>query len=269
MCIITVYPFWYTIIASLMKEQEFYTTSFILFVKEPTLAAYKAVFEDGRIFGPLQVTLFVTVVGTIASLAFTSYSAYGLSKPVPGAKLVMYLIVLTMFLNPGLIPHYLTYKTLGMINRLSVYIWPTLLHTFYLVVLRNNFREFPKELEESARIDGASDFRTFFQIVLPLSKAVLAAVGLFFAVSYWNTYMPSVFYITDLDKKTVQEYLRKLIMESSDISSIMRAQGIDVEFSQQSLKLANVVLIVTPIICLYPFLQKYFVKGMMIGAIKG
>lgn len=269
-CLIMLYPLWYTVAASFMKESEYLSKSVILFTTRPTLRAYEKIFEDGRIFTHFRVTIFVTIVGTVFSLMFTAFSAYGLSKRFFGSAFILYLAVFTMFLRPGLIPNYLNLKSLGLINNLAVYIIPYSINTFYMIILRTHFRDFPQELEESAKIDGCREIGIFFKIVLPLSKPILAAIGLFFAVQFWNTYTQSVFFITDPKKKTVQEYLQKLVSDSTDLESLMMSTETEDEtFNAETLRLANVVMVLTPILMVYPFLQKYFVKGLMIGAIKG
>lgn len=270
LCLVMVYPLWYTLAASFMTEGEYLNSTFVLFARHPTINAYGKIFEHGKIFTNLRVTLIITVAGSLASLFFSSFCAYGFSKKFPGSRTLMFLIALTMFIKPGLIPEYLNLKNLGLINSLLVYIIPSAINTFYFIILVNNFRDFPVELEESARMDGANDFYIFFRIVLPLSTAILAAIGLFFAVQYWNTYMQSVFFITDPAKKTVQEYLRNLVVETTDVEMMMMMQeGQDEMSSLETMRLANVIIVLLPILCVYPFLQKYFVKGMLIGAIKG
>lgn len=269
-CLITFYPLWYAIVASFMPEYEYLSTKFVLFPRNPTIGAYLKIFEDGRIFSHLKVTLFITIVGTTVSLFMTAFCAYGLSKKFFGSTIITYLTVFTMFIKPGLIPDYMTLKNLGLINNIMVYILPSMVNIFYLTIMRSNFKEFPKELEESAKIDGYNEIDIFFKIVLPLSKPILAAIGLFFAVQYWNTYMQSVFYITAPNLKTVQEYIKKLVSDVTDMQSLMMAsESGDSEFSQETLRLANVVLVLVPILMVYPFLQKYFVKGLMVGAVKG
>lgn len=269
LCIVMVYPLWYTLVGSLMQESEFLEKNLLLFPAHPSLEGYKKVFEDGTIFIHYRVTVFITVVGTIFSLFVTAVSAYGLSKKFFGSTFLVYLAVFTMFIKPGLIANYLNLKNLGLINNIFVYILPTAINTFYLIIMRTYFMDFPKELEEAAKIDGSSEFGTFIRIVLPLSKATLAAIGLFFAVQYWNTYMQSVFYVTDQSLKTVQEYLQKLVTDSTDIENLMATEVEDATFSAETLRLANIVLVLLPIIIVYPFLQKYFVRGLMIGAVKG
>ncbi len=269
-CITMLYPLWHTIVASFMKESEYLSKKIILFTTEPTFTSYRKVFEDGTIFIHLRVTVFITIVGTISALLFTAFSAYGLSKRFYGTQFIMYLAVATMFLKAGLIPMYLNHKSLGLINNLLVYIFPQMFNIFNLIVMRTYFRRFPQELEESAKMDGCNPIAIFFRIVLPLSKPILAAIGLFYTVQFWNTYTQSVFFITEEAKKTVQEYLQRLYSDSTDIEDlVMSMEAGEAEFSAESLKLANVVIVLMPIIAVYPFLQKYFVKGMFIGSVKG
>ncbi|MCY9660141.1 carbohydrate ABC transporter permease [Paenibacillus chondroitinus] len=269
LCAIMLYPFWQTVVASFMSESEYLTSRFKMIVTMPTLASYKQVFQDGTIFIHLRVTFLITVIGTAVALFMTAYSAYGLSKPFKGSKVVMFLIVMTMFMSAGLIPDYMNYKELGLINHFAVYILPYMINTFYLIIMRSTFMEFPKELEEAARIDGCNDFRIFFTIVLPLSKPILAAIGLFFMVSFWNTYMQSVFFITDKELKTVQEYLQKMITSTQDLESIMLVESGEEGFSAETIRFANIVMVLLPIITVYPFLQKFFVNGIMMGSLKG
>ncbi|MFD2117204.1 carbohydrate ABC transporter permease [Paenibacillus yanchengensis] len=269
LCVVMLYPFWQTVVSSLMTESEYLTSTFKLFVKSPTLASYKQIFQDGTIFMHLKVTFLVTIVGTVVALFFTAYSAYGLSKSFKGSKIVMFFIVMTMFVQAGLIPDYMNYKEFGLINNFAVYILPYMINTFYLIIMRTTFMEFPKELEEAAKMDGCDHFRIFFTIVLPLSKPVLAAIGLFFMVSFWNTYMQSVFFITDKELKTVQEYLQSLITSTQELEAIMVAESGVEGYNSETIRLANIVIVLLPIISVYPLLQKYFVKGLMMGSIKG
>jgi putative aldouronate transport system permease protein len=269
LCVIMLYPFWQTVMSSFMTESEYLTSPLKLYVLEPTLSSYNQIFADGRIFVHMRVTILITVIGTLVALFFTAYSAYGLSKKFKGYKVIMFLIIMTMFIDAGLIPVYLNFKDLGLINNFAVYIIPYAINTFYLIIIRATFLEFPKEIEEAAKIDGCNEFGIFFKIVLPLSGPILAAIGLFFSVQFWNTYMQSVFFITDMDLKTVQEYLQKLVTDSSDLEAVMAAETQEEGFSSETIRLANIVIVLLPIICVYPFLQKYFVKGMLLGSLKG
>ncbi|MDC7235290.1 MAG: ABC transporter permease subunit, partial [Spirochaetales bacterium] len=170
------------------------------------------------------------------------------------------------FIYPGLIPNYINFKTLGLINTRAVLILIILIAPFYVIILRSNFSQFPAELLEAARIDGLDEYSIFFRIVLPLSKAILAAVGLFIAVNYWNMMLPSVFFVTDNEKKMVQDYLYRLL--ASEALAVDAAQTGNKPLDTV-LRLTAITIGITPIILVYPFLQKYFVKGALIGSIKG
>lgn len=261
--IMMLYPFWYTFVGSIIPQSEYLSKIILLYPSKIDLIAYKQIFQAGDIFRHLFVTAFITVVGTFCSLFVTATAAYALSKEFPGSKLIMNLIVVTMVLIPGLIPTYINLKNLRLINSIWVYILPLLLIVYNFIIMRTAFLAFPQDIEESARIDGCSEFGIFFKIVLPLSKAILATVGLFYAVRLWNTYSESVFFVTNNNLKTIQEYLSRIIMEDPE------ATAENVRIFSETTKLANVIISVTPILVIYPFLQKYFVKGAMIGSIKG
>jgi putative aldouronate transport system permease protein len=265
LCIVMAYPFWHTLVGSLMTYGDYMSTGVLLYPAEPTLAAYQEVFSKGTIFRPLFNTIVITAVGTVLSLLATSWTAYGLSKRMRGVKLMMTLLVISMFLETGLIPSYIMFRGLGLLNSYGVYIIPQLVVVFFMIIFRSWFRDFQQSILDSARIDGLSEYGIFFRIVMPLSKPVLAAIGLFLAVKYWNTLFPSLFFITDADKKLLQEYLYRIIRDMELQDAQLTADYIPTEIA----KLANVMLTVVPILLVYPFLQKYFVKGIMLGAIKG
>lgn len=262
--VIMLYPLVHTVAGSFMTYGEYMGSTFILFPKDPTLEAYRQVFDSGKIFSPAKVTILVTVVGTIVGLFMTSLTAYALSRDFRGAKPVLYMIVATMFIYAGLIPNYIIYRGLGLIDNLLVYILPSMIGTFNLIIMLTYFRGFPQELLDSARIDGSTEYSTYFRIVLPLSKPILATIGLFIAVRQWNLLFPSLFFVRSEEKKTLQEYLYRIVTsmdkEHEMVSSVLVAS--------ETVKLANVTLCILPIILLYPFLQKYFVDGIMIGSIK-
>ena len=265
LCVLMVYPFWHTMMGSLMSYSEYVKKAALLFPAKPTLKAYTEIFSKGTIYRPLLNTVGVTVIGTAMSLIATSFTAYGLSKAIPGVKVMMTIIVISMFLQTGLIPRYIMFRSLGLLNSYAVYIIPALIGPFYLIIFRTWFRDFQQSLLDSARIDGLSELGIYFRIVMPLSKPVLAAIGLFLAVNYWNTLFPSLFFVPDVKKKLLQEYLYRIIrdIELEDAQLVM--DYIPTEIT----KLANVMITVLPIIVVYPFLQKHFVKGIMLGAIKG
>ena len=270
LAVITLYPMWHCVVGSLMSYTEYMQKTLLLWPDDLTLESYKFVFDQGKIYAPMKTTIIITIVGTVCNLFFVTWMAYGLSKKFPGSTLFTYVVVFTMFLNPGLIANYMLFRNLKLLNTLKVYILPYLINTFYLIILRTNFAGFPSELEEAARIDGASEYGTFFRIVLPLSKPILATIALFTAVDYWNTYSQSVYFVSDAAKKTLQDYLHMLLSNNTNnaAGAGIAVGGMSVGFSE-TIKLANTVIAVLPILVVYPFLQKYFTSGFMIGALKG
>jgi putative aldouronate transport system permease protein len=260
--IIMLYPFWHAFVGSLITLEEYYRYNLLLFPHEPTLAAYKEIIELGKIFNPLKVTTIITIIGTFMSLFVTTYTAYGLSKPIVGSKVIMTFIVLTMFVNGGLIPQYLLLKELHLINSLGVYIFPALINTFFLIIMRTQFIGFSRDIIESAKVDGCGEFGIFFKLVLPLSKPILATIGLFYAVAFWNTFFASLVFVTDVSKKTLYEYVYKIVSASEGSQF-----ATSLSFSETT-KFANITIAVLPIMLVYPFLQKYFLSGVMLGAVK-
>lgn len=274
MCACTIYPFWHCIVGSFMTYGEYMQTTVLIWPRNFTLEAYDFVFSQGKIFQPMLVTTVTTLIGTFINLFMTTWMAYGLTKNYPGKQLVNWLIIITMFLSAGLIPNYMLFRKLKLLNTIWVYIVPYMINTFYLIVLRTNFSSFPHELEESAAIDGAGDYGTFFRIVLPLSTPVLATIALFTAVDYWNTYQQSVYYVSKSELKTLQDYLYMMLSNVSNntggsgIGMVGATMGKSAVYSE-NIKLANTVVAVIPILLVYPFLQKYFTSGLMVGALKG
>ncbi|HHV59327.1 MAG TPA: carbohydrate ABC transporter permease [Clostridiaceae bacterium] len=264
--LIMLYPFWYTLVGSLMTYNEFINTVFVIFPKKITLESYIHIFKMGSIIEPMKTTIIITIFGTILSLAMTAYTAYGLSMQFKGRNWIMAFIVFTMIVKGGLIPEFVLYKNLGLVNTRLVYIIPFLINTFNLIIMRTSFMEFPVEIKESARIDGCNEFGVFFRFVLPLSKPVLVTILLFYAVQYWNTFFPSLFFVTDPEKKTLQDNLYRILANISDAEAAHSTTS--VVFSE-NIKMANVIITTLPILVVYPFLQRYFIKGAMVGAIKG
>ena len=272
--IVTLYPFWHCLVGSLISYGEYMQSTLLLWPRSFTLDSYKFVFDQGKIFSPIRVTAIITVAGTLVNLLMTSSMAYGMSKKYPGGKFISYLVVFTMFLSAGLIPNYMLFRDLKLLNSVWVYIVPSMINTFYLIILRTNFANFPQDVEEAAVIDGCSTYRVFFQIVLPLSKPILATIALFTAVDYWNTYAASVYYVTDAGRKTLQDYLYMMLSDNATnaagagASAVGTTAGKSAVFSE-NIKLANTMIAILPIMLVYPFLQKYFTSGLMVGAVKG
>ena len=266
LCIVMIYPFWHTIVGSMMKYGEYFSKTVFLWSSDPTLEAYRVILNTGLIKNPMVNTVMITAAGTAASLFVTAFVAYGLSKSFPGKSLVMSLIIFTMFFRGGIIPNYILYKQMGLIDNRLVLILPTLINTFNLIILKTQFSGFPLEIEEAARIDGCREYGIFLRIVLPLSIPMLVTIGLFYAVAYWNTFFPSLFYMTKDHLRTLQDYLYRIVktQNAEDLGMYVSRT-----VSLESVRMANVVMVIAPIILVYPFLQRYFVKGAMVGAIKG
>ncbi len=261
--VIMLYPFWHVLVGSFVSEGEYYQKLLFLWPSEPTLENYRIIVTEGNVIPPLLNTVLITAIGTSISLMFTAYLSYGLSKRFPGVALMMQIIVFTMIIDPGIIPRYLLMKELGLLNSRLVYFLPALAYPFHVIIMRTYFRSLSSELEDASRIDGCSDFGHFFRIVLPVSKPILATIGLFLAVMFWNTFFPSLFFITDDSKKTLQEYLYRIVTE--DVSEFFAED----RYFTDTVKLANIIVVTLPILLVYPFVQKYFVKGIMLGSVKG
>lgn len=265
-CLIMLYPFLHVIMASLMQYDEYFSKSIYIWVNKPTLDAYRIVLNSGKFLPAMRNTVGITVIGTVFSLFVTAVTAYGLSKKFPGRKGIMTLIVITMFFNGGIIPQYIMFKQMGLLDNYLVFILPATINAFNLIILRAHFLNFPVEIEEAARIDGCQDFGIFIRIVLPLSVPMLITIGLFYAVSYWNTFFRSMFFITKDQMRMLQDYLYR-ILKAQDAEDL--GMYVSSTVSLETVRMANIVMTILPIIVAYPMLQKYFVKGAMVGAVKG
>lgn len=269
LAVIMVIPFIYVIAASFAKESEIQTRPIFLWPNEPTFAAYEEVFDMSNM-GPtvlrsLLVSILVTVIGTIINLFFTTTMAYGLSRSdLKGKKFLLNMVLFTMVVNGGMIPTFLLVKSLGMYDTYSALILPGAISAYNMLIVRNFFIELPRELEEAASIDGCSDIGIFVKIALPLSMPCLATFGLFYAVGHWNNYFGALLYLDDQKKYPFQLVLRNIVMQSQDTTS-----NADQELPSDTLKMASIVIGTVPILCVYPFLQKHFAAGVMVGAVKG
>ncbi len=271
-CFITIYPIWYAVILSFNDGQDALKGGIFWFPRVFTLDNYKAVFRNSGIVTAYMITVMRTVIGTATSVFFTAMVAYAFSKPnIMGRKLYMTLGTITMFFGGGLIPFFLLLKNLHLLNTFMVYIVPTLFNFFNLLIFMSFFRGIPKSMEESAKMDGANDLIIFIRMILPLSKPVLATIALFTGVWHWNDYFFGVVYINDVDLQPIQTYLYKIIAEAgSSRMAISNPVGVSKSnVTSNSIKYATMVATTLPIVLVYPFLQKYFVKGIMLGAVKG
>ena len=246
----------------------------LIFVpREVTLDNYSRVFKNRYIWIGYKNTLFRTVVGTSVQLVFTALGAYVLSKKYfPHRSFWTLLIVFTMFFSGGLIPTFLLVKNLGLTNTYASMILPGLVSAYNLTIMRNFFQSLPEEIEESCMIDGAGRMRIFWQFILPLSTPILATVALWLAVGHWNAWFDVLIYISDTDKRTLQVVLRNIIITGTkelDLGTASSSVNDEPQVSSEGLKAASIYVATIPILCVYPFLQRYFVKGIMVGSLKG
>lgn len=242
----------------------------LLFPKGFTTDAYRMVFMNPAIGSAYLNTLFYVIVGTAINILLSSMAAYGLSRrEVLWKNMIMFMIVFTMFFEGGLIPTFLLVGNLGLLDTRWAIIIPTAVSAFNLIIMRTAFQAVPVELEESARLDGANDFRICWSIVFPLSLPVIAVMLLFYGVSHWNSWFSAMIYLQDRALFPLQLILREILI-ANDTSSMMTdiSSGDQMPIGQ-TIKYATIIIATVPILCVYPFLQKYFVKGVMIGAIKG
>ena len=266
---LTLYPFLYMLAVSLSGSLYVMQNKVFLLPRGLTLDTYKFVLKDDAIFTGYKNTLVYVTLGTAVSLLLTSLAAYALSK---NDRLVFVrqfnvFIIITMFFNGGMIPSFLIVRNLGLIDTTWAMILPNAVSAYNLIIMRSFFYSFPKEIEDSGYIDGLNDFGVFAHIVLPTSKAVLASIGLFYAVGLWNTFFLPYVYMTSPEKYPLQVVLRNIILAGTSDQSITAAQT-DM-LVEDSLKFATIIVSIIPIIAVYPFIQKYFVKGVMIGSVKG
>lgn len=271
-CAITVYPIWYVLVNSLNDGVDAMKGGIYWWPREFTLANYKAVFETPGIVTSFGVTIAKTVIGTITHVFFTAMVAYAISRrDLYGRNFYMLVGVITMFFSGGLIPYFLLIRDLGLFDNFLVYIIPTLFNFFHLIIFVSFFRELPSSLEEAAKIDGANDFMIFIKVIIPLSMPVIATIALFQGVYQWNDYFAGVIFVNNPDLQPIQTYLYKVVAESSSNQMMTNAAGTIATktVTSQSIKLATMVVTTLPIMLVYPFLQKYFVKGMLIGSVKG
>ncbi|SIR22735.1 carbohydrate ABC transporter membrane protein 2, CUT1 family [Domibacillus enclensis] len=269
--LLMILPFLYVIAGSFATEAELTSRSFFIFPETFTLEAYQYIFSTDRFTRSILVSIGVTVVGTIVCLFFTFSMAYPLSrKHLLGRNFFMNMVVFSMLFSGGMIPTYIVVKSLGLLDSYWALILPIAINPFNLIIVKTFFQNIPIELEESAKVDGCTEFGIFWRIMLPLSKPVIATFALFYAVAIWNDFFSALLYISDSTKWPVQVLLQQIILLSQSTIGDTSAMGADyVAPPDQSLKLAVVVIATLPILIIYPFLQKHFAKGMLLGSVKG
>ena len=269
--LVCLYPMWHVIMASFSDGRMLMAHSGVLL--KPlgfSTAAFEMVLKNSTIIKGYGITIFVVLFGLAVNLFLSSLAAYVMSrKRLRISNIVTKIAVFTMFFSGGMVPLYLTVKNLGLLNNLLALILPQAIVTYNVIILRTGFAAVPDSLEESARIDGANDFTILFNIIVPLAKATVAVIALYYGVSHWNSWFNAMLYIQDRELYPLQLILREILIQNKadDMASGMGAQ--DKAFVAENIKYATIVVATLPILCVYPFIQKYFVKGAMIGAVKG
>lgn len=269
--LLMILPFWHVIMVSFSGVNEAQRGGLFLYPKGWNLNTYNTVFRNPMIYTGFATTLMVTVSGTLIGVMVSALLAYALSKRhLRGGKLLMVLVLFTMVFNGGMIPNYMLVKSLGLIDNRLALVLPGLISAYNVIIMKSYFETIPDAYDESAKIDGANDLVIFFRIILPLSGAMLATVALFIAVGYWNDYFSSVLYINSTSKWSLQAVLRNML---TNTAGAMAQAGVTVNvvqtISATTVKAGSIVVATVPILIVYPFLQKYFVKGVQIGGVKG
>ncbi|MZQ87058.1 ABC transporter permease subunit [Paenibacillus sp. 5J-6] len=265
----TIFPFVNLIAKSLSSEAAVVSGMVSLYPIDFQIGTYRYVASNAMFLNAFTISITVTFIGSLLSLFMTTLAAYPLSKPrLRGRKFFIILYLFTMLFSGGLIPTYLLMHTLHLIDKLPVLFLPYMINVYNMLIIKNYFEGLPDSLEESAKMDGASNMTILWRIILPLSLPVLATIGLFYAVTYWNDYFTSLIYINSADMKPLQLYLKELFVSSTD--AFLRTNvDASLNVSPQSIQAASIILATLPIVIVYPFLQKYFVKGVLVGSVKG
>jgi len=271
-CFATLYPFLHIIAVSLSGRFPVARGEVTFYPKSITLNAYQKILESKALFRSYANTVIVVVVGTILSVFFISLAAYPLSKKkLPGNRLITFLLTITLWFSAGMIPQFFVVQRLGLYDSLWSLILTPLVSAYYVIVMRNFFENIPSSLEESARLDGCTDIGILFRIVYPLSMPVLSTVALWVAVAHWNSFFEPLLYLKSRQKYTIQLALRDIILANSANEYNLDVDPMIHEFEvvTESVQYATIIAATLPILVVYPFLQKYFMKGVLVGAIKG
>ncbi|HET9141552.1 carbohydrate ABC transporter permease [Actinophytocola sp.] len=270
-CAVVIVPFITVVSTSLATREQVTRSGGMVFLPdEVSFAAYQAILSGGVVTRATMVSLFVTITGTALSLAATTLLAYGLSRRGSfAAKPFLMIVLFALLFTPGIIPAYLMVKSLGLIDTYWSLILPVMINAFNVIILRAFFMDLPEEVIDSARIDGAGDLAILWRIVLPLSKGVLAVVALFYAVSYWNAFFAALLYLNDISMWPLQLVLRTYVVNQTQVGvDQLGVAGADLP-PQEAVQMAILVLSIIPILVVYPFVQRHFTKGVLIGAVKG
>ena len=267
----TVLPFVYVMAGSFATEKELTEKAFFIIPEVWSLNAYRYAVRTANILRGLRNSLILTILGTAMCMLFTMVFAYPLSKPhLKGRNFIMNMVIVTMLFGGGMNPSYLVYCAYGLYDTYWALILPGLISPFNMIIIKKFFQELPQELEDAAYVDGCGDIRTFVKIMLPLSKPVIASISLFYGVGFWNNYFSAMIYLKTAEKYPIQVQLRSIILQTSQISNVtMSYYDMTGTPPDKAVKMACTVIATVPILMVYPFVQKYFTKGVMVGAVKG
>ncbi|WP_127579492.1 carbohydrate ABC transporter permease [Paenibacillus koleovorans] len=267
----TTVPFLYIAAVSFSTNAEYISREFFLIPHKWVLDSYRLIFNSSQFVHALGVSVGITVVGSFVNLLFTTTMAYGLTRNAFGQKAILFMVLFTIVFSAGMIPTYLIVKATGLLNSYWALIIPGAISTFNLIIIRQFFQNIPQELNESALMDGANEMQVFTRIALPLSKPALAAFGLFYAVGHWNAYFGAVLYLNDPAKWPVQVVLRQMVIQSQTLNTLNNedAARLMYDVPEEQIGMAAILVATIPILLVYPFLQKHFAKGVMLGSVKG
>lgn len=267
--IIILYPFYNTILISLVPQEDYIRSPFMLFPTRITWESYQFVLSSDLLMHSTFVSAMVTLAGTIYNMILTVLMAYAFTKPIPGRNFFRFLMVFTMYFGGGLVPYYLLIRDIGLMDNFWVLVLPSVISVSYMLIISNYFSSLPKELIESASMDGASEMTILIRIILPLSLPILATFTLYYAVERWNEWWHGMLFLKDIQKWPLQLTLRKIIQDANFVSNQAMTGETRPPTYGEGVKMASIVVTMFPIMALYPFLQRYFITGLTLGAVKG
>ena len=268
----TLFPLYYVLVGSFNDGIDYTAGGVYFFPRQFTLNNYMVVLNDTRIWKGYLITIGRTLIGTLSSLIFTSMVAFAMSrKRLRGRKFFYWINIFTMFFGGGIVPYFLVLKLTGLINTFWVYIIPALYSVYNMIVFQNFFNQIPEEIHEAALVDGASEFKIYYQIFIPLSKPIIATIALWTIVGHWNSYLDSMYYVTNPDLYSLQYVLMRIIKESSVPSGgiVPLPPSVTETVTAKTISLAAIIVSTLPVLAVYPFLQKHFANGVMVGSLKG